>query len=155
MPLAPSSAAQWAAAAATTVAVLVALFKDEFWRRVRRPVLTLRILSESPDCIITPMRRIADGEVVGRALWLRLWIENTGGLRAEKVQVYLSEVCRRQANLTYAPIDGFTPMNLRWSNTDFGRPEIYADGISPKMGKHCDLGRILGPIEGAANQSQI
>jgi hypothetical protein len=27
-------------------------------------------------------------------------------------------------------------MNLRWSHTDFVEPEIYADGISPGMGKH-------------------
>ena len=26
-----------------------------------------------------------------------------------------------------------------------GRPEIFADGISPEMGKHCDLGHINHP----------
>lgn len=37
-------------------------------------------------------------------------------------------------------------MNRRWS---YDRPdalEVYADGISPKMGKHCDVGRVADPI---------
>ena len=37
-------------------------------------------------------------------------------------------------------------MNLRWANTrDWRNPEIFAAGISHKMGKHCDLCSISDP----------
>ena len=38
-------------------------------------------------------------------------------------------------------------MNLRWalSQPASGVPEIFASGISPHMGKHCDLGHIIDP----------
>jgi hypothetical protein len=45
------------------------------------------------------------------------------------------------ADDSYKPDLHFLPMNLRWSH---GR-EIYAEGISPRMGKHCDLGHIVDP----------
>jgi hypothetical protein len=42
--------AQWAAATATFLAVLVALFKDEVLRWWRRPQLTASIKLDPPDC---------------------------------------------------------------------------------------------------------
>jgi hypothetical protein len=36
-------------------------------------------------------------------------------------------------------------MDLRWSNSDPVKPEIYADRISPKIGKYCDLVCISEP----------
>jgi hypothetical protein len=41
----------------------------------------------------------------------------------------------------------FLPMNLRWalSQPASGVPEIFASGISPHMGKHCDLGHKIDP----------
>ena len=37
-------------------------------------------------------------------------------------------------------------MNLRWANSrDWRNPEIFAPGISHKMGKHCDLCSISDP----------
>ena len=43
-------------------------------------------------------------------------------------------------------------MNLRWSHSQFSPlgPEIFAGGISPKMGKHCDLGHIIDPSKRVA-----
>jgi hypothetical protein len=38
-------------------------------------------------------------------------------------------------------VNNFQPMNLRWSHTH----EIFADLISPPIGRHCDLGRISIP----------
>ena len=32
-------------------------------------------------------------------------------------------------------------MNLKWTHTK----EVFTDGISPKMGKHCDIGCIINP----------
>lgn len=34
-------------------------------------------------------------------------------------------------------------MNLRWSHS---QDEVFAEGISPLMGKHCDFGHITNPI---------
>jgi hypothetical protein len=100
-----------------------------------------------PGCVKTPIQvGNASGVLwTGDAYFLRVWIENIGNRRAEKVQVFVSKVLREQANRLFKPVAGFLPMNLRWSHTDFNDPEIYADGISPQMGKHCDLASISSP----------
>jgi hypothetical protein len=145
--LAPSTLAQWVGAIATSSAVVVALFKDEIIRRIRKPVLVLRVLSGPPDCVKTPMTIYAKGNPCwqGDAYFLRVWIENSGKARAEKVQVFVKDVLRQAADGTFKPLDGFLPMNLRWSHTDFAEPEVYADGISPGMGKHCDFAAVSHP----------
>jgi hypothetical protein len=53
--LAPSTLAQWVGAIATTAAVVVALFKEEFMRRLRYLELTVRIQPFAPDCVKTPI----------------------------------------------------------------------------------------------------
>ena len=147
MQLAPSTLAQWVGAVATSAAVIVALFKEEILRRLRRPSLVVRIQPTAPDCVKTPISVTAPGNLhwSGEAYFLRLWVENRGDQRAEKVQVFLSGVLKRRASGSFEPVKGFLPMNLRWSHTDFVKPEIYADGISPWMGKHCDLACISDP----------
>jgi hypothetical protein len=147
MDLAPSTLAQWAGAMATSAAVLVALFRDWLLGLFWYPNLSLRILPEPPDYVKTPIQVGNTSGILwtGDAYFLRLWIENTGNRRAEKVQVFVSKVLREQADRSFKPVPGFLPMNLRWSNTDFNNPEIYADGISPQMGKHCDLASISDP----------
>jgi hypothetical protein len=148
MQLAPSTLAQWIGAVATSLAVVVALFKDAIVGCLLRPKLTIRIKPTYPDCVKMPVSfsRVGSPQWTGEAYWLRLWVENTGHRRAEKVQVFLSSVRRKQrAGGSFEPVERFIPMNLRWSNTDFFKPEIYADGISPKMGKYCDLACISDP----------
>jgi len=139
--------AQWVSAVATSIAVYIALFKEEWLRKRHHPKLTVRIQSDSPDCIKTPHVTRLPGNLTwqGDAYFVRIWVENTGDVRAEKVQVSLSNLWLQQLNGSLKPITDFLPMNLRWSYSDFAKPEIYADGISPEMGKHCDLARILDP----------
>jgi hypothetical protein len=115
--------------------------------------LRVRINPEAPDCVKTPITVGVAGQPAawtGDAFFLRLWVENSGNQRAEKVQVFLSKALREQANRTFQAVPGFLPMNLRWSHTDFQKPEIYADGISPDMGKHCDLACISDPANPTA-----
>lgn len=50
---------------------------------------------------------------------------------------------RRCADGQFKPVEAFIPMNLLWS---YSRSEVFADGISPRMGKHCDLARIVDPV---------
>jgi hypothetical protein len=143
--------AQWAAASATLLAVLVALFKDEILRWWRRPALTVSIALQPPDCHKTKLdytvQRTALTFSSADCYYLRLWVGNVGKTRAERVQVFAAKLFRRSADGTFKQVESFLPMNLRWSHGQQGLrgPEIFADGISPEMGKHCDLGRVIDP----------
>jgi hypothetical protein len=71
-------------------------------------------------------------------------IENTGKTRARLVQVFVKSVSRKNADGSFSVLKRFLPMNLRWS-VYIKDPEIFADGISPLMKKHCNIGRIIDP----------
>jgi hypothetical protein len=145
--LAPSSLAQWVGAFATSAAVIVALFRDEITRLWKHPQLAIRVMLEPPDCVKTQASVTAPGNVTwtGDTYMFRLWISNTGNQRAEKVQAFVSDVLKQQQpNGPFKSMPGFLPMNLRWSHS-YPAPEIYADGIAPGMGKHCDLASISDP----------
>jgi hypothetical protein len=144
-----SDAAVWTGSIATLLAVVVALFKEQFVRIWRRPRLEARVRLSAPDCHKTQMTLFnkSTGAVIGSAdcYYFRLWVENTGNQRAEKVQVFLSKLSRRHADGSFVEDKSFLPMNLRWSHSQLSPlgPEIFAEGISPKMGKHCDLGHMI------------
>jgi hypothetical protein len=143
-------AATWISAIATLLAVLVALFKDEIVRLLRRPKLDATIRLGAPDCHKTQMTvyNSKTGEIVASAdcYYLRIWVENMGGIRAEDVQVFVAKLLRRHADGSFKVEEQFLPMNLRWAHSQRAKgPEIFAEGISPQMGKHCDLGHILQP----------
>jgi hypothetical protein len=148
--LAPSTLAQWVGGAVTFAAVLVALLRDEVFRYLRRPKIIVRIKAEPPDCLLSAgTTRDPNGKVIwtGNTYWLRLWIENIGNRRAEQVQVFVAELNKRDANKKFIALTDFAPMNLRWSNArDWRNPEIFAPGISHKMGKHCDLLSVSDPL---------
>jgi len=145
--MAPSSAAQWFGAVATSLAVIVALFRDFFWEWWRKPKL-IAVCDDSPPCTIrTPLfvNHPVSGERLwtGDSYWVRLKVTNGGRTRAEKVQVSLSR-------LYYRPgVDGdysevlhhHFPLNLRWSH--IGVPIL--DGISPDMPALCDIIAISDP----------
>jgi hypothetical protein len=156
MCLAPSSLAQYLGAGATLGAVLVALFKDELLRRIRRPILTVRIKPEAPDCLLVSTAVVYNQTGIlwtGRIYWLRLWIENVGKGRAEQVQVFVSSLFKENVNGEYASVADFEPMNLRWANSrDPNNPEIFASGISGGFGKHCDLCSVSDPANPTDHQ---
>lgn len=151
-----SDAAVWTGSIATLLAIVVALFKEQLVRIWRRPKLEARVRLSAPDCHKTEMTLInkETGALIERAdcYYFRLWVENTGNQRAEKVQVFLSKLFRRHADGSFVEDKSFLPMNLCWSHSQLsplGR-EIFAEGISPKMGKHCDLGHIIDPSKRVA-----
>src|SRR5579872_409281 len=157
MGLAPSTLAQWVGAAATSAAVVVALFKDELLRHIRKPKLTIRMKPEPPDCLLVPSAVVFNSQRTilwsGKIYWLRLWIENVGSGRAEQVQVFISAISKRDANGKFASVAEFEPMNLRWANSrDPNNPEIFAQGISRGFGKHCDLCSISDPANPTDHQ---
>jgi hypothetical protein len=144
---------QWASAGATLLVVLVALFKDAVSRWWRSPQLELSAILEPPHCQIMPVRYEVQGVaptfVQTNCCYLRLWVENKGKMRAEKVQVFAAGLQRRSADGRFKEESNFLPMNLCWSHGQMveGKREIevYAEGISPEMGKHCDIGHVVNP----------
>jgi len=146
------SVAQWFSAIGTISAVIVALFKEKILSRWYRPNLTAKARRHPPDLDRIPFRYPMPGAPLGSppayleadCYFLRLWIQNDGKSRAEKVQVFVSEVLRERAG-EFVHMNSFIPMNLRWG---FGsetptHTEVFADGISPGMGVHCNLAQIL------------
>jgi len=139
-------------AAATVLAVLAALFRDEIRSIWKRPKLVVSIKLGAPDCHKTFIQytNMSTGAVTasGDCYYFRLWIRNDGRMRAEKVQVFIARILKKHADGDFKEDKSFLPMNLKWahSQTQGGLPEVFADGISPKMGKHCDLGHILHPL---------
>jgi hypothetical protein len=75
------------------------------------------------------------------AYYLRLWIKNTGRSTATRVQVFAAELQRQHADGIFRREQRFLPMNLIWSHTGV----VFADGIAPQMGQHCELGVIFPP----------
>ena len=149
--MACAETAIWAGSIATFLAVFVALFKEELVRIWRHPKLNARIILEAPDCHKTQMNIFDQktGCLLDQAecYYFRLWVENSGNQRAEKIQVFVSKLLRRHADGSFVEDKSFLPMNLKWSHSQMSPlgPEIFADGISPQMGKHCDFGHIIDP----------
>jgi hypothetical protein len=133
--------AQLAAVVVTGAAVIVALFKEDFIRRRRHPKLTASIEAKHPNCVRTSEKKDLPAKPwKGFTYFLRVWVKNQGNVRAEKVEVFLSQAWVR-SNSTFEPVPNFTPMNLRWSYTH----ETYVEGISPGMGRLCDFASISDP----------
>ena len=109
-----------------------------------------------PDCYKTQLRYSRPGpgdnvQIPGFGKWhvancyyFRLWVDNHGKTRAERVQVFAAKLHRLGADGKFVEDKHFLPLNLRWSHSE-DHPEVFAEGISPYMGKHCDLGRIIDP----------
>lgn len=139
-----SAYAAWFGAIATFLAVIVALFREDIMQRFHHPKLTARIKMGSPDCQLTHME---SRDVLGKLLfrssvyYFRLWIANEGDVRAEQVQVFVAKLQRRNPKGEFETQDWFLPLNLIWTHTR----EVFASGISPRMGKHVDLGHVVDP----------
>jgi hypothetical protein len=134
--------AQWAGAIAGSAAVIVALFKEDILRWRRHPELTVRLRPEHPDCVRTPAKH---NEWKGWRYWVRLWIQNDGNARAENVEVFLLRLLVERKKDVFEEMPGFAEKNLRWSHGDFAKPTIYLSGMSPRMGRYCDLVAISDP----------
>jgi len=87
----PGTVAQWLGVIVTFAAVMVALFKDEFWRHWRRPELKGSISLSPPDCNKGPIIRI-DDNFSADCYHLRFRVENIGKSRAETVQVFAAQL---------------------------------------------------------------
>ena len=131
-------------AGATLAAVFVALFRESFFLWLRRPQLAAQIRARPPDCSKT--RTLLPADLIVDSYYLRIWITNSGRSTATRVQVFAARLERRHADGHFHQESFFLPMNLLWSHTG----AVYADGIAPEMGQHCDLGIIFSPAVPAA-----
>jgi hypothetical protein len=134
------------AAGATLIAALVALFKEDVVKLWRRPKLSIRMLLESPDCVLMPVTVVTGTTVVweGYCYFLRLWVENKGNF-AERVQVYVKSVSYQMGDGRSKIVEEFIPMNLRWADSpDPSRPIIF-ESINPSMGRYCDFATVSDP----------
>jgi len=145
---APSSLAQWLAAIGTIVAVLVALFKDLIIGWIRRPRLDATCSKETPYTSRMPIV-VHDGKGVvlwtGDCYYIRAQVQNTGKTRAEKVQVYASELAKQGADRQFTDMPVFIPLNAKWSNSPPGGVSAILDGISPKMAAFFDIVALCDP----------
>ena len=130
--------AQWAGAAATSTGIIVALFRDSIYGKFHHPDLQLRLAAVSPFCVKTPFSNSS-------RYFVRLWVVNKGNVRAEKVEVFMSTAYSVDENDQDQIIPSFAPTNLRWSYSDLHQPTIVIDGLSPDMGRYCDLLTIADP----------
>jgi hypothetical protein len=139
--------ADWIQAGLTFLAVLVALFKEDITRKWRRPDLKASIRPSAPDRVKTKIYFRQDHGVTtqGDCYYLRIWVENEGKRQAKDVEVFAAELQRCVADGHFERVGRFLPMDLTWTHS-LGKPgsRTHRD-ISPKMGKHCDLGYILKP----------
>lgn len=129
---------RWApllSAAATSLAVLVALFRESLFLWWREPALDVQCRMRSPDC---NRMDVNIAEQSFPAYYLRLWVKNTGRTTAIRVQLFVAEVYLKEADGVFREVKRFLPMNLRWSHGD----KIFSDGIAPGMGQHCEFGNI-------------
>jgi hypothetical protein len=146
--MAPSTLAQWFAAVGTISAVLWVLFKDSilWWRK---PRLVAASGKEIPWTHRTPIevRDLNNGTLLwhGHCYYVRATVRNSGGTRAEKVQVQASKLAKLGADDKFADIQTFLPLNMKWSNSPPGGAATTLDGISPGMAALCDLVSVCDP----------
>src|SRR6266536_4664681 len=140
---------------ATFTAALVALFKEDFVKRWRRPKLTLRLLLGPPDC--SAIRSVVSwldpsGQAAqkweGNIFYFRFWVENAGSWPAERVEVNLRSISNRLGDGRLGEVREFIPMDLRWAHSPANGPAIF-ETLNPHMGKHCDLGSVSPASNGS------
>lgn len=164
----PTSWVPFVAAAATLIAALVALFKEDVVKKWRRPTLSLRLTLAAPDSVQMPVvvtyrytgtpdfyvppasgdMALApaverEGRWTGNCYFFRLWVKNTGHL-GERVQVYVDSVSREMGDGRTELVTDFIPMNLRWADSPTDKPLIF-ETINPAMGRYCDFAAVSAP----------
>lgn len=150
--IAPSSLAQWAGAAATFAAVVVALFKDSIREWWKKPKLKVTCTKEIPETVRVPTTVWqgkwpggGGGRWNGYSYYVRIKVENQGRTRAEKVQVSAMKLAKRGLDNNFAYLPTTLPFSMRWSNGPPTAPVTVLDGISGRMSAFCDIIALCDP----------
>ena len=135
------SAATWITAICTVVLAVVAIFQETIRGRFYRPKFKVSVETKPPDCVMVPITRKGNGSIVAYAVYLRLWVENTGNATGRKVEVYAKLLHHQRSDERWEVVPEFPPMNLKWANLD----KVFFPSIPPGMGKHCDVAHVTDP----------
>lgn len=132
-------------ASITFLAVIVALFKDWFWAKIRKPKISAYIEMKSPFCTKT----LVYNQLAQRAMegyYFRIKVLNSGTTIARGVQIYIESIMRKHPDGVYRNENRFLPMYLRWAGPEPQNPkDSINSNILPGMSKYCDLGHVLDP----------
>lgn len=145
-----ADAANWLGLLIQTGIGAIAIWQDRIRAFVWRPKLQLVVNTAAPDCDLTYISLFnqfpgAEGAVTvesGQAdcYFCRLRVRNAGKRLAEKVEVYVKSLHRKQVDGSFSPVQHFPPMNLVWSHV-----RTAAQDIPPGMEKFCDFGMLIAP----------
>lgn len=126
----------------TLLLAVVAVFQQQIHRWLRRPILRISTTNEPPDSHKTALTiRKGDQSTSYGCYYSLLRVENAGRLRAEQVEVFVSEILREEALGKWVPLKNFLPQRLLWS---FERMP-YLASLAPGTFAHCTLGHVLHP----------
>jgi hypothetical protein len=125
---------------ATLLAVLVALFGEQLWRRWNRPVLKAYVRKNDSGCFYKTKVWLPGTAQVSEAYYFRLWVVNDGRGPAEDVQVFVSRLSRKDDSGDFRPVKEFLPMGLLWTHSQ--PPSTSLPRLHPDMGHHCELGTV-------------
>jgi hypothetical protein len=121
---------------------IVAIWQDRIRAWLKRPKLAVFANTAPPDCDLTHFNAEYGHQIVmiARCYYFRLRIQNNGERLAEKVEVYVERVEKRQVDNTFCIVGNFPPMNLRWAHVGGATRDL-----GPGMEKFCDFGYIVDP----------
>jgi len=145
----------WAGFAGTAVGALLGFLftalQDRLRAWVSSPKFEITTENGAPCSVMVPMTNPVDGSFSRDALFLRIFVCNSGSAAARRVEVYAERLHRIEKDGTLVCIKTFPSMNLNWANTE---SEIYIESMSPKMGRYCDVCWVAGPILSALDDAQ-
>jgi len=128
--------------AGVAVAILVALFLDDYKRWRTRPKLGAETSSCSPHCVKNTHLCVGGSSVERPHYSLRIAIENCGNSEAKNVEVFAKELKRQKGRGTFEPVTDFLGTYLRWSGAEDGE-RVVLDVLNPEMPKYCYLARVF------------
>jgi cellobiose-specific phosphotransferase system component IIC len=120
----PNPSINWkylVSAGISLLAIIIALFKKTIIKWFYKPNLQITLHLGPPDCVKTKASSLYG--ISPESYYFRLWIKNVGTQRAEKVQVFVSKLSKKNVNGKFEEVNSFLPMNLKWSHS---QSEIYA-----------------------------
>lgn len=124
---------QAAAAVATFLAVLVALFQEktkDYFNRARLKATIPHVPPHSHKIMATSGAAL---------LYVRILVEHKGGDPAENVEVMLTQ-CWEYGDAGRVPRSSFLPLNLSWSHF---QPRQHTIRVPVGLFRHCDLGYLV------------
>ncbi len=117
---------------AGSVALLIALFLDDYKRWRSKPRLDALINTDPPCCVRAERMQILEGSLERPHYALRLRITNNGNAQATDVEVYAKSLERKNGHGKFESVVNFDGIYL-----------VSLDTLNPKMPKYRDLARVF------------